>query len=118
MLDRQSCNIYPNSSRLLYNFIDNLFIVKVTLSPDQAEELRQNLQVLVLQALVAARRWEPGDLIFQDGTSLHLARWLPSYWPLSAATVGAMTASAVAALRHGMDEMGILLPKIDVPVGA
>lgn len=287
-------------------------MAKVALSPDQAEELRQNLQVLVLQALVAARRWEPGDLIFQGGTSLHLchgsprfsedldfllrstidptplasaiagrlrlaalplparaqlsvtpardgknphtfavaasgpglhgsvrvkvklwraaeaalkplhvqvqpvrllsgpgagaqtfvpaaslrelfadkvfalaarpflkardvfdlhwmkerdpelvctaaalrlrlatypsatpsawlasateraaalpaaqediardlARWLPSYWPLSATTVGAMSACAVAALRHGMDEMGTLLPKIDVPVGA
>ncbi len=49
-------------------------MVKRTLSSTGAFDLRQTLQVAVLEALVASRRWAPGDLAFQGGTSLHLVR--------------------------------------------
>ncbi len=35
--------------------------------------LREILQTATLAALMDSRRWEPGDLAFQGGTSLHLA---------------------------------------------
>lgn len=41
--------------------------------------LRQALQVATLDALMASRRWEPGDLVFQGGTSLHLAHGSPRF---------------------------------------
>ena len=36
-------------------------------------QLREILQTATLAALMDSRRWEPGDLAFQGGTSLHLA---------------------------------------------
>ncbi len=49
------------------------------LTPAQAFDLRQALHVATLDALMASRRWEPGDLVFQGGTSLHLAHGSPRY---------------------------------------
>ena len=54
-------------------------MAKRTLSAAEAFDLRQALHVSVLEALLASRRWEPGDLIFQGGTSLHLAHGSPRY---------------------------------------
>jgi hypothetical protein len=42
------------------------------LTAAEAFDLRQALHVATLDALMASRRWEPGDLAFQGGTSLHL----------------------------------------------
>ncbi len=49
------------------------------LAPAQAFDLRQALHVATLDALMASRRWAPGDLVFQGGTSLHLAYGSPRY---------------------------------------
>lgn len=49
------------------------------LTPTEAFDLRQALHVATLDALMASRRWEPGDLVFQGGTSLHLAHGSPRY---------------------------------------
>lgn len=46
---------------------------KRTLPPQQAQLLRAMLLTATLAALMDSRRWEPGDLAFQGGTSLHLA---------------------------------------------
>ncbi len=46
---------------------------KRTLSPQQEQLLRAMLQTATLAALMDSRRWEPGILAFQGGTSLHLA---------------------------------------------
>lgn len=54
-------------------------MVKRILSAGEAFDLRQALHVSVLEALLASRRWEPGDLIFQGGTSLHLAHGSPRF---------------------------------------
>lgn len=52
---------------------------KKQLSSSEAFDLRQALHVATLSALVSSRRWEPGDLIFQGGTSLHLAHGSPRF---------------------------------------
>lgn len=52
---------------------------KRSLSAVEAFDLRQALHVAVLEALLASRRWEPGDLVFQGGTSLHLAHGSPRF---------------------------------------
>jgi predicted nucleotidyltransferase component of viral defense system len=54
-------------------------MAKRNLSAAEAFDLRQALHVSVLEALLASRRWEPGDLIFQGGTSLHLAHGSPRF---------------------------------------
>ena len=54
-------------------------MVKRLLSSSDAFDLRQALHVTVLEALVASRRWEPGDLVFQGGTSLHLVHGSPRF---------------------------------------
>lgn len=46
---------------------------KRTLSAAEQLRLRNILQIATVQALMASRRWEPGDIAFQGGTSLHLA---------------------------------------------
>jgi predicted nucleotidyltransferase component of viral defense system len=46
---------------------------KRVLSPQNQLLLREILQTATLAALMDSRRWEPGDLAFQGGTSLHLA---------------------------------------------
>ena len=46
---------------------------KRTLSALDESYLRGVLQTATLAALMDSRRWEPGDLAFQGGTSLHLA---------------------------------------------
>jgi predicted nucleotidyltransferase component of viral defense system len=46
---------------------------KRSLSAQEQHLLRAILQTTTLAALMDARRWEPGDLAFQGGTSLHLA---------------------------------------------
>ncbi|CAG0998089.1 hypothetical protein BURK2_02808 [Burkholderiales bacterium] len=45
----------------------------------EAFDLRQALQVATLDALLASRRWEPGHLVFQGGTSLHLVHSSPRF---------------------------------------
>lgn len=52
---------------------------KRQLSPAEAFDLRQALHVAVLEALMASRRWAPGELIFQGGTSLHLVHGSPRF---------------------------------------
>lgn len=52
---------------------------KRTLTASEAFDLRQALHVAVLDALMGSRRWEPGSLVFQGGTSLHLAHGSPRF---------------------------------------
>jgi len=52
---------------------------KRQISPTEAFDLRQALHVAVLEALMASRRWAPGELIFQGGTSLHLVHGSPRF---------------------------------------
>ncbi len=47
--------------------------MKRVLSSEQQQTLRHILQAATIAALMDSRRWEPGDLAFQGGTSLHLA---------------------------------------------
>lgn len=54
-------------------------MAKRQLSATEAFDLRQALHVATLDALMASRRWEPGDLVFQGGTSLHLAHGSPRF---------------------------------------
>lgn len=54
-------------------------MTKRQLTAAEAFDLRQALHVATLDALMASRRWEPGDLIFQGGTSLHLTHGSPRY---------------------------------------
>lgn len=49
------------------------------LTAAEAFDLRQALHVATLDALMASRRWEPGDLAFQGGTSLHLVHGSPRF---------------------------------------
>lgn len=46
---------------------------KRVLAPGEQWRLRRDLQAAALAALMDSRRWEPGDLVFQGGTCLHLA---------------------------------------------
>lgn len=46
---------------------------KRTLSNPDQQRLRAVLQTATLTALMDSRRWQPGDIAFQGGTSLHLA---------------------------------------------
>lgn len=52
---------------------------KRPLTAVEAFDLRQSLHVATLDALMVSRRWEPGDLVFQGGTSLHLAHGSPRF---------------------------------------
>lgn len=52
---------------------------KQTLSPADALVLRQTLHLTALDALMNARRWASGELVFQGGTSLHLMHGSPRY---------------------------------------
>lgn len=54
-------------------------MAKRSLGGAEAFDLRQALQIAVLDALMASRRWVAGDLIFQGGTSLHLAHGSPRF---------------------------------------
>lgn len=45
----------------------------------EQNELRRVLQSATLAALTNSRRWEPGELAFQGGTSLHLAHGSPRF---------------------------------------
>lgn len=46
---------------------------KRLISPQDQQLLRIVLQTATIAALMDSRRWEPGDIAFQGGTSLHLA---------------------------------------------
>jgi predicted nucleotidyltransferase component of viral defense system len=48
-------------------------IKKRLLSVQEERRLSEILQTATLAALMDSRRWEPGDIAFQGGTSLHLA---------------------------------------------
>lgn len=52
---------------------------KRILGPAEQDDLRRLLQVATLAALTNSRRWEPGELAFQGGTSLHLAHGSPRF---------------------------------------
>lgn len=52
---------------------------KRTLSIAEQLRLRSILQIATVQALMDSRRWEPGDIAFQGGTSLHLAHGSARY---------------------------------------
>ncbi len=52
---------------------------KRTLSTAEQLKLRDILQIATVQALMSSRRWEPGDIAFQGGTSLHLAHGSARY---------------------------------------
>lgn len=52
---------------------------KRTLTPTEAYQLRQALQLVTLDALMSARRWGAQELVFQGGTSLHLAHGSPRF---------------------------------------
>lgn len=54
-------------------------MAKRRLTATEAFDLRKSLHVATLDALMASRRWEPGDLVFQGGTSLHLAHGSPRF---------------------------------------
>lgn len=54
-------------------------IKKRTLSAAEQLRLRDILQIATVQALMGSRRWEPGDIAFQGGTSLHLAHGSARY---------------------------------------
>ena len=54
-------------------------MTKRQLTATEAFDLRQALHVSTLDALMASRRWEPGELVFQGGTSLHLAHGSPRF---------------------------------------
>lgn len=55
------------------------FMAKRQLSSSDQFDLQQTLHVAVLEALMASRRWEPNDLAFQGGTSLHLVHGSPRF---------------------------------------
>lgn len=54
-------------------------MTKRQITATEAFDLRQALHVATLDALMASRRWEPGDIVFQGGTSLHLAHGSPRF---------------------------------------
>ncbi len=54
-------------------------MTKRTLGQREAEQLRLALQFATLDALMASRRWQPGELVFQGGTSLHLVHGSPRF---------------------------------------
>lgn len=54
-------------------------MAKRQLTAADAFDLRQALHVSTLDALMTSRRWEPGELVFQGGTSLHLAHGSPRF---------------------------------------
>lgn len=54
-------------------------MTKIQMTAQAQFDLRQALHVATLDALLASRRWLPGELIFQGGTSLHLAHGSPRF---------------------------------------
>lgn len=52
---------------------------KRQLTLEEAFDLRQILHVSTLDALLATRRWTPGELVFHGGTSLHLVYGSPRH---------------------------------------
>lgn len=54
-------------------------MAKRHLTAPEMFDLRQALHVAVLDALMASRRWQPGELVFQGGTGLHLAHGSPRF---------------------------------------
>jgi predicted nucleotidyltransferase component of viral defense system len=54
-------------------------MAKTVLTHDNLQTLRVALLAATLEAYLASRRWQPGEMVFQGGTSLHLAyrsmRW-------------------------------------------
>lgn len=52
---------------------------KRNLTAGESFDLRQALHVATLEAMMTSRRWAPGDLVFQGGTSLHLMHGSPRF---------------------------------------
>ncbi|SFF34512.1 nucleotidyl transferase AbiEii/AbiGii toxin family protein [Paracidovorax wautersii] len=83
-------------------------MAKKVLTAAQAFDLRQLLHVATLEALMASRRWQPGDLVFQGGTSLHLAHGSPrlsedlDFMVNSSLKLGAIQASILQRLQSTM----------------
>lgn len=53
--------------------------MKSILSPATHDSLREALHVATVAALMQSRRWAPGELAFQGGTSLHLVYGSPRF---------------------------------------
>ncbi len=54
-------------------------MAKRPLNQQESFELQQILHVATLESIMAARRWEPGQLLFHGGTSLHLVHGSPRH---------------------------------------
>jgi predicted nucleotidyltransferase component of viral defense system len=54
-------------------------MAKRPLGAPELFDLRQALHLAVIEALMSSRRWEPADLIFRGGTSLHLVHGSPRF---------------------------------------
>lgn len=92
---------------------------KRTLAQTELFELRQALHVATLDALMASRRWEPGDLVFQGGTSLHLAHGSPRFSEDLDFLVRSSLklASLASAMQARLDSLGWLPPDLHLTVG-
>jgi hypothetical protein len=94
-------------------------MAKRTLPPTELFELRQALHVATLDALMASRRWEAGDLVFQGGTSLHLAHGSPRYSEdldfLVRSSISLQALSGTMQAR--LDSLGWLPPDMRLTVG-
>jgi hypothetical protein len=91
---------------------------KRQLKPAEAFDLRQTLHVAVLVALMASRRWAPGELIFQGGTSLHLVHGSPRFSEdldflvedsLKLNSIGSSIQSRLAGTPWLPDDMGLIV---------
>lgn len=49
------------------------------LTPTERFSLRQIIHIATLDALLSTRRWQPGEIVFHGGTSLHLVHNSPRY---------------------------------------
>lgn len=93
-------------------------MTKRALSAGELFELRQALHVATLDALMASRRWTPGDLVFQGGTSLHLAHGSPRFSEdLDFLVKASLRLDALAtAMQRRLDGMGWLPVDLQVAV--
>lgn len=49
------------------------------MTPQELFDLRQEAQIATLEALLASRRWQPGELVFHGGTALKLVHNSPRF---------------------------------------
>lgn len=88
-------------------------MAKRNLTAAELYRLRSSLQVATLTALMASRRWEPGDLAFQGGTCLSLAYGSARFSEdLDFMVRGGMT---LTGLEKSIERLLVLPP--DIPAG-